>query len=55
MKREKEMDEKIICKIDAVISKVSENIAEGEILPDYLADTVKALAVLLEARANLPS
>ena len=43
----------VIENVDKTIIAVSEKIQKNEILPDKYADTVKALATLVEARAEL--
>lgn len=47
------MEDKKVEKIDAVIEKISDDIVSGNIHMDFRADTVKALAALVEARAKL--
>ncbi len=39
--------------VDSTIEEVCKKIQENETVPEYYADTVKALALLIEARALL--
>lgn len=39
--------------VDSVIESVGERIKSNDTLPDEYADTIKALAMLVEARASL--
>lgn len=45
------MSEELVNKIDLVIEKLVDDIADDKMLMEFRAETIKALAALVEARA----